>query len=121
MAVLILHLQVTPAMDCYKEEIFGPVMCILKFRTEEEAVKRANATKYGLAAGVITQNGQRAISVAHRLRAGTVWVNTYDVFDAAAPFGGFKQLGHGRDLGYESLNSWTESKTVIMPLLGPGC
>jgi len=113
--------DVTDDMTIAREEIFGPVMSILKFKTVEEAIERANNSQYGLAAGVISQNGQRAISVAHQLRAGTVWINTYDAFDAAAPFGGFKESGHGRDLGYESLNAWTESKTVTMALLGPGC
>jgi len=113
--------DVTDDMIIAKEEIFGPVMSIFKFKTVEEVVARANDSKYGLAAGVISQNVQRAISVAHQLRAGTVWINTFDAFDAAAPFGGFKESGHGRDLGFESLNAWTESKTVTMPLLGPGC
>jgi len=113
--------DVTDNMTIAKEEIFGPVMSIFKFKTDEEAVRRANDTPYGLAAGVITNSGARGISFAHQLRAGTVWINTYDAFDAAAPFGGFKQSGHGRDNGYASLELWTEVKTIMMPLTGPKC
>jgi aldehyde dehydrogenase (NAD+) len=94
-------------------------MSILKFKTEEEAVRRANNTIYGLAAGVCSQNASRAISVANRLRAGSVWINCYDNFDAAAPFGGYKQSGHGRDKGEDALDCWTETKTVMMPLNDP--
>ena len=113
--------NVSDDMTIAKEEIFGPVMSILKFKTDQEVVERANRTHYGLGAGVCSKNISRAISVAHQIRAGTVWINTYDVFDCAAPFGGFKQSGHGRDLGKESLEVWTEVKTVIVPLDGPQC
>mmetsp|Transcript_13527 Transcript_13527/g.27670 ORF Transcript_13527/g.27670 Transcript_13527/m.27670 type:complete len:327 (+) Transcript_13527:1-981(+) len=102
-----------------KEEIFGPVMSIFKFKTDEEAVKRANTTKYGLAASVISENGARAISTAHQLRAGTVWINTHNSFDAAVPFGGYKESGHGRELGFEAMENYLETKTVMMPLTGP--
>ena len=94
-------------------------MSILKFSTEEEVVRRANNTIYGLAAGVISQNASRAISVANQLRAGTVWVNCYDIFDAAAPFGGYKQSGHGREKGEAALDNWLETKTITMPLNDP--
>mmetsp|Transcript_13686 Transcript_13686/g.28769 ORF Transcript_13686/g.28769 Transcript_13686/m.28769 type:complete len:496 (+) Transcript_13686:125-1612(+) len=102
-----------------KEEIFGPVMSIFKFKTDEEAITRANATKYGLAASVISENGARAISTAHQLRAGTVWINTHNSFDAAVPFGGYKESGHGRELGFEAMENYLETKTVMMPLTGP--
>ena len=110
---------VTEDMTIAKEEIFGPVMSILKFSTEEEVIARANKNKYGLAAGVISQNASRAMGVANQLRAGTVWINTYDNFDAAAPFGGYKQSGHGRDKGEEALENWLECKTILMPVDGP--
>mmetsp|Transcript_25541 Transcript_25541/g.52324 ORF Transcript_25541/g.52324 Transcript_25541/m.52324 type:complete len:496 (-) Transcript_25541:190-1677(-) len=102
-----------------KEEIFGPVMSIFKFKTDEEAITRANATKYGLAASVVSENGARAISTAHQLRAGTVWINTHNSFDAAVPFGGYKESGHGRELGFEAMENYLETKTVMLPLTGP--
>mmetsp|Transcript_25543 Transcript_25543/g.52339 ORF Transcript_25543/g.52339 Transcript_25543/m.52339 type:complete len:496 (-) Transcript_25543:190-1677(-) len=102
-----------------KEEIFGPVMSIFKFKTDEEAVKRANTTKYGLAASVISENGARAISTAHQIRAGTVWINTHNSYDAGLPFGGYKESGHGRELGFEAMENYLETKTVMLPLTGP--
>ena len=105
-------------MTIAQEEIFGPVMSIMKFTTVEEVVERANKTIYGLAAGVISQNASRAMGVANQLRAGTVWINTYDNFDAAAPFGGYKQSGHGRDKGAVALDNWLETKTILMPVDG---
>ena len=86
-------------MTIAKEEIFGPVMSILKFKTDDEAVERANDTIYGLAAGVCSKDAGRAIGISNRLRAGTVWINCYDNFDTAAPFGGYRQSGVGRDKG----------------------
>eukprot|EP00036_Acanthoecidae_sp_10tr_P010170 CAMPEP_0182923840 /NCGR_PEP_ID=MMETSP0105_2-20130417/5682_1 /TAXON_ID=81532 ORGANISM="Acanthoeca-like sp., Strain 10tr" /NCGR_SAMPLE_ID=MMETSP0105_2 /ASSEMBLY_ACC=CAM_ASM_000205 /LENGTH=498 /DNA_ID=CAMNT_0025061579 /DNA_START=56 /DNA_END=1552 /DNA_ORIENTATION=- len=103
-------------MKIAREEIFGPVMSILKFRTSDEAIRRANGTHYGLGAGVISRDIGTALSMAHRLRAGTVYVNTYDVFDTAMPFGGFKQSGVGRELGEYGLEEYTEVKTVVVPL-----
>lgn len=102
-----------------QEEIFGPVMNILKFKSQEEAIERANNTSYGLAAGICSTNAARALSVTHQLRAGTVWINIYDQFDAAAPFGGCKQSGHGRDKGqHAALANWVETKCVMIPLDG---
>ena len=98
------------------EEIFGPVMQVLKFRDTEEVVKRANTTDYGLAAAVWTRDIGKAHSIAGRIRAGTVWVNCYDVFDAAAPFGGFKSSGIGRELGEKAIDNYTEHKTVTVSL-----
>ncbi len=98
------------------DEIFGPVLSVIKFKDVEEAVARGNTTDYGLAAAVWTRDISKAHSIAHRLRAGTVWVNCYDVFDAAAPFGGFKQSGMGRELGEKGLDSYTEVKTVTVAL-----
>jgi aldehyde dehydrogenase (NAD+) len=98
------------------DEIFGPVLSVIKFKETEEAVQRANTTDYGLAAAVWTKDIAKAHSIAHRLRAGTVWINCYDVFDAAAPFGGFKHSGIGRELGEKALDNYTEMKTVTVAL-----
>lgn len=111
----------TDEMTIAKEEIFGPVMSILKFKTDEEVVERANNTIYGLAAGIASTNAARALSLAHQLRVGSVWINTYDNFDAAAPFGGFKQSGFGRDKGEDALSNWYEIKCVMIPLQGAKC
>jgi aldehyde dehydrogenase (NAD+) len=103
-------------MKIAEEEIFGPVMSIIKFRDMDELVERANKTMYGLAAGVWTRDIGKAHAIANSVRAGTVWVNCYDVFDAAAPFGGFKQSGIGRELGEYGLQQYTEIKTVTVKL-----
>ena len=103
-------------MKIAREEIFGPVMSILKFKEIEEVVDRANRTEYGLAAAVWTQDVGKAHAIANKVRAGTVWVNCFDVFDAAAPFGGFKQSGIGRELGEYGLQQYTEVKTVTVKL-----
>ncbi|MEP0848726.1 MAG: aldehyde dehydrogenase family protein [Phycisphaerae bacterium] len=103
-------------MKIAQEEIFGPVLSVLPFKTIDEVVKRANNTTYGLAAAVWTRDIEKAHAIANRVRAGTVWVNCYDVFDAAAPFGGFKQSGIGRELGEYGLANYTEVKTVTVKL-----
>jgi aldehyde dehydrogenase (NAD+) len=103
-------------MAIAREEIFGPVMSILKFNDIDEVVERSNRSDYGLAAAVWTQDVGKAHAIANKVRAGTVWVNCYDVFDAAAPFGGFKQSGIGRELGEYGLQQYTEIKTVTMKL-----
>lgn len=108
--------NVTDQMTISREEIFGPVMSILKFNDLEDVIKRGNDTTFGLAAAVWTSDVRKAHRVAHSLRAGTVWVNCYDVFDAAAPFGGFKMSGIGRELGEAGLANYTELKTVTMNL-----
>ncbi|KAM8871084.1 aldehyde dehydrogenase, mitochondrial-like [Spinachia spinachia] len=100
-------------MTIAREEIFGPVMQILKFKTLEEVVTRANDTIYGLAAAVFTKDIDKASYVSNGLRAGTVWVNCYDVFATQAPFGGYKASGNGRELGEYGLDNYTEVKTVI--------
>ncbi|XP_061529667.1 aldehyde dehydrogenase, mitochondrial-like isoform X1 [Phycodurus eques] len=101
-------------MTIAREEIFGPVMQILKFKTLEEVVERANDSKYGLAAAVFTKDIDKANYIANALRAGTVWINCYDVFGAQAPFGGYKASGNGRELGEYGLDNYTEVKTVTM-------
>ncbi len=103
-------------MTIAREEIFGPVMSILKFSSLDEVVDRANDTTYGLAAAVWTRDIAKAVAVANGVRAGTVWVNCYDVFDPAAPFGGFKQSGMGREWGKYGLQQYTEVKTVTMKI-----
>ncbi|WP_151482076.1 aldehyde dehydrogenase family protein [Streptomyces albicerus] len=97
---------VSQAHRIAREEIFGPVLSVLTFRTAEEAVEKANNTPYGLAAGVWTEKGSRALWTAARLRAGVVWTNTYNRFDPASPFGGYKESGYGREGGRHGLDAY---------------
>ncbi|KAK9807805.1 hypothetical protein WJX72_009910 [[Myrmecia] bisecta] len=106
-------------MTIAKDEIFGPVQSILKWKTFEEVIERANNSNYGLAAGVFTKNLNWANTLSRGLKAGTVWVNCYDVFDAAVPFGGYKQSGIGREHGRECIDHYTQTKAVYTPLEGP--
>ncbi|XP_030938154.1 aldehyde dehydrogenase family 2 member B4, mitochondrial-like [Quercus lobata] len=99
-----------------QDEIFGPVQSIFKFKDLDEVIRRANATRYGLAAGVFTRNLDTANTLTRALRAGTVWINCFDVFDAAIPFGGYKMSGIGREKGIYSLNNYLQVKAVITPL-----
>ncbi len=108
--------EVNDEMSIARDEIFGPVMSILPFKNTDDIIARANNTYYGLAAAVWTRDVQKAHRVAASIRAGTIWVNCYDVFDAAAPFGGFKMSGSGRELGEAALANYTELKTVTMSL-----
>jgi aldehyde dehydrogenase (NAD+) len=108
--------NVKDEMKIAREEIFGPVMSIIKFHDIDEVVERANNTTYGLAAGVWTRDIGKAHAIANSVRAGTVWVNCFDVFDAAAPFGGYKQSGIGREMGEYALQQYTEVKTVTVKL-----
>ena len=103
-------------MTIATEEIFGPVMSIIPFKNLEEVIERANRTVYGLAAGVWTRDIKKAHAIANGVKAGTVWVNCYNILDTRAPFGGFKQSGAGRELGEYGLQQYTEVKTVIMKL-----
>ena len=103
-------------MTIAQEEIFGPVLSVLNFQNVDEVIARGNRTWAGLAAAVWTKDLGKALKVANGLRAGTVWVNCFDVFDAAAPFGGFKQSGIGRELGEYALQLYTEVKTVTVAM-----
>merc|ERR1711991_216259 len=97
-----------------KEEIFGPVMSILKFKDTDEVIRRANNSVYGLGAGVVTKSTETALKLVNGLRTGTVYVNCYDIFDSTTPFGGYKDSGIGRELGELGLRNYLENKTVIM-------
>ena len=105
--------DVTDDMTIAREEIFGPVMSILKFKTVDEVIERANRSVYGLGAGIVTRNFENAVKISNALQAGTTYVNCYDVFRPNTPFGGFKNSGIGRELGEYALKNFTEVKTVI--------
>jgi aldehyde dehydrogenase (NAD+) len=107
---------VSDNMRIAREEIFGPVMNVLTFKDTDDVIRRGNQTHYGLAAAVWTRDIKKAHKIANSLRAGTVWLNCYDVFDAAAPFGGYKMSGQGRELGEYALDHYTEVKTVYVSL-----
>jgi len=107
---------VTPEMTIAREEIFGPVLAAIEFADVEEAIARANDSNYGLAAAVWTRDIKKAHYVARKLQAGTVWINTYNVYDTAAPFGGYKQSGFGREMSMHALEHYTQVKTVWVDL-----
>ena len=108
--------NVTEDMKIMQEEIFGPVCSISKFKTKEEAIRVGNATTYGLAAAVHTKNLNTAIEVSNALKAGTVWVNSYNTLHHQMPFGGYKESGLGRELGEAALENYTQTKTVSIRL-----
>lgn len=101
-----------------KDEIFGPVMCLMKFKTIEEAIEKANNTIYGLAAGIVTKDLNTANRVSRSVRAGMIWINCYNAFDRGCPYGGYKMSGFGRDLGMHALEKYLQLKTVITPIYG---
>jgi len=102
----------TPDMKIVREEIFGPVVVAAPFRSLDDIAAAANDSDYGLGAGIWTQDISKAHALAKKLRAGTVWINCYNVFDASLPFGGYKQSGWGREMGHEVLEAYTEVKAV---------
>jgi acyl-CoA reductase-like NAD-dependent aldehyde dehydrogenase len=103
-------------MEMIREEIFGPVVAVTPFDSWDEIIERANSTRYGLASGVWTQDIGKAHRFAHSVKAGTVWINGYGYFDPAAPFGGYKESGFGREMGKEALELYTQVKTVWVSL-----
>lgn len=109
--------DVDPKSELAQEEIFGPVVCAFRFKDESEAVKLANSTKYGLAAGLHTNDISRAHRMAAGLKAGTVWINTYAYLTPMAPYGGYGESGYGRELGVQGIENYTQIKTVF---IGPG-
>jgi acyl-CoA reductase-like NAD-dependent aldehyde dehydrogenase len=108
--------NVTPEMTIAREEIFGPVLATIEFADLDEAIARANGTQYGLAAAVWTRDVKKAHYVARKLQAGTVWINTYNVYDTAAPFGGYKASGFGREMSAHALEHYTQVKSVWVDL-----
>ncbi len=109
---------VKPEMRIAQEEVFGPVLSIIPFDTEEEAIRIANGTVYGLAAGVWTQSIRRALTMSERLEAGTVWVNTYRAVSYMSPFGGYKRSGIGRESGIEAIREYLQTKSVWIDIAG---
>jgi aldehyde dehydrogenase (NAD+) len=107
---------VTPEMTIAREEIFGPVLAAIDFADVDEAIARANDSNYGLAAAVWTRDIKKAHYVARKLQAGTVWINTYNIYDTAAPFGGYKQSGFGREMSMHALEHYTQVKSVWVDL-----
>ena len=108
--------KVNTDMKIVKEEIFGPVIAAAPFDDLDEVITRGNDTLYGLAASVWTNDINKAHKVAARLKSGTVWINSHNIFDASAPFGGYKQSGYGREMGIHALENYTQVKNVIVQL-----
>ncbi len=108
--------DVRPEMKIAREEIFGPVLCAIRFKDAEEAAAIANGTSYGLVSAVWTRDIRLAHRMAAEIRAGTVWINAYNAFDTASPFGGYRQSGFGRDLGSYALDQYTNVKSVWVAL-----
>lgn len=114
-----IFVDVRPEMRIAQEEVFGPVLCVMKFEDDEEAVRIANSTHYGLAAGVWTESLRRAVEMSNRLTAGTVWVNTYRSTSYTSPFGGFKSSGLGRENGIDAIREYLQTKSVWFYTGGP--
>lgn len=111
--------DVRDSMSIAREEIFGPVQTIMKWKTVEEVVARANDNEYGLASGVFGTNIDTINTLTRAIKAGTVWVNCYNLYDGAVPFGGYKKSGVGREKGEYALSNYTQVKAVYMPLANP--
>jgi betaine-aldehyde dehydrogenase len=112
-AVVVAHSDDHPVVT---QEVFGPVMTVLKFSDEDPVVARANETRFGLAAAVFTQNFARAHRVANALKAGIVWINEYNITPAEIPFGGYKESGIGRENGLQTIEHFTQTKTIYANL-----
>ena len=106
----------SPEMSVVQEEIFGPVVAAMPFDSDGEISSQANDTTYGLAAGIWTRDISKAHKLARQVKAGTVWVNCYSIFDAALPFGGYKQSGWGREMGHAALENYLQTKSVCVSL-----
>jgi aldehyde dehydrogenase (NAD+) len=109
---------VTQAHRIAREEIFGPVLSVLTFRTPDEAIEKANNTPYGLSAGIWTEKGSRILWMANRLRAGVVWANTFNRFDPTSPFGGYKESGFGREGGRQGLGAYLADGSAAAVRIG---
>ena len=107
---------VSQASRIAREEIFGPVLATIRFKDAEDAIAKGNATVYGLAAAVWTRDISKAHRIAKSIKAGTVWINSYNLYDPALPFGGFKESGFGRDQGRDALEKYTQTKSVWVNL-----
>ncbi len=103
-------------MDIVSKEIFGPVLVTAPFRDEGDLIKKANDTNYGLGAAVWTSDIGKAHRTAASIKAGTVWINCYNVLDPSLPFGGYKESGWGREMGHEVLHQYTQTKTNVVAL-----
>jgi acyl-CoA reductase-like NAD-dependent aldehyde dehydrogenase len=110
--------EVKNSMRVAQEEIFGPVVSVISFSDEDDLIKQANDTIYGLSAGIWTRDITRAHRFAKEIKAGVVWINTYNMFNAASPFGGYKQSGYGREMGRHALDLYTQVKSVWVDLSG---
>jgi acyl-CoA reductase-like NAD-dependent aldehyde dehydrogenase len=105
-------------MRVAQEEIFGPVVSVITFKDEEDLIRQANDTIYGLSAGIWTRDITRAHRFAKEIKAGVIWINTFNMFNAASPFGGYKQSGYGREMGRHALELYTQVKSVWVDLSG---
>lgn len=111
--------DVKDSMKISREEIFGPVQCISKWSKMDEVIQRANNNAYGLAAGVFSNNIDEVNTLSRGIKSGTVWVNCYNLYDSAVPFGGYKDSGLGREKGEYALSNYTQVKAVYQPLVNP--
>ena len=110
--------EVKNSMRVAQEEIFGPVVSVISFKDEDDLIKQANDTIYGLSAGIWTRDITRAHRFAKEIKAGVIWINTFNMFNAASPFGGYKQSGYGREMGRHALDLYTQVKSVWVDLSG---
>src|SRR5699024_4635763 len=112
-------IEAEPQMRIAQEEIFGPAATVTRWKDVDEVVEIANGVDYGLAAGIMTENLENGLSVANRVEAGSVWINTYFNFQTGGPFGGYKNSGVGREYGKEALDAYSQSKTIVAGYKNP--